>query len=264
MGKVNVRNMWHSETQNKATPAMLDDSCLPRIRTTPSLSEQTYDIIQEAIVTLTFKPGDRLSVQRLSDQLGVSRTPVKEAFQRLEQEGLVSVVPRRGTFVSPIEVKDIDEILEARGVVEGFAARSAALGLSETDLEEAGTVLEHQENALEMGKVPESAEIGHGFHVIVLSQLENDRMVGFLKQMDLQYTRIRRIFSHAFVRQRQSLKEHYGILSTLQARNPDAAYHAMFDHHWSVRDELVASYKTGIGEAAHFPETLEGGRSSGG
>lgn len=238
---------------------MPDDSRLPRVRTTPSLTEQTYEIIQEAIVTLAFKPGDRLSVQRLSEQLGVSRTPVKEAFQRLEQEGLVSVLPRKGTFISPIEVKDIDEILEARAVVEGFAARIAARSLSRADLEKAEGVLERQAEALEVGRIPESAEIGHRFHVIVLSQLENDRMVGFLKQMDLQYTRIRRIFSWAFSRQRQSLREHYGILTTLRARDPDAAFHAMFDHHWSVRDELVASYETGVRDGAHFRERSASG-----
>lgn len=243
---------------------MPDDPSLPRIRARPSLSEQTYEVIQDAIVTLAFKPGDRLSVQRLSEQLGVSRTPVKEAFQRLEQEGLVSVVPRRGTFVSPIEVKDIDEILEARGLVEGFAARIAAMDLSEADLEEAEKTLRRQENALEAGRIPESAEIGHGFHVIVLTRLDNDRMVGFLKQMDLQYTRIRRIFSHAFARQRQSLREHYGILTTLRSRDPDAAYNAMFDHHWSVRDELVASYETGIRGGAHFREVPEPGLMAGG
>jgi len=210
------------------------------------LGEQTYEVIRDAIVSLRFEPGARLSVQGLSDQLGVSRTPVKDAFQRLEQEGLVSIMPRRGTFVSPIEVKDIDEILEARALLEGFAARIAALELSRTDLAEAEGILERQGNALEAGEIPDSAEIGHGFHVIVLSKLQNDRMVGFLKQMDLQYTRIRRIFSHAFERQRQSLREHYGILATLQTRDPDAAYHAMFHHHWSVRDELVASYQSGI------------------
>lgn len=225
---------------------MTQDASLPRLQTTPSLGEQTYEIIQDAIVSLTFKPGDRLSVQRLSDQLGVSRTPVKDAFQRLEQEGLVSVVPRRGTFVSPIEVQDIDEIMEARALIEGFAARRAALELSEDDLLEAEGILRRQGNALEAGHIPESAEIGHGFHVIVLGKLENQRMVVFLKQMDLQYTRIRRIFSDVFSRQSQSLKEHHQILATLQAKNPEAAYHAMFDHHWSVRDELVASYRTGV------------------
>jgi len=238
---------------------MSEDSHLPKIRTAPSLSEQTYQIIQDAIVTLTFRPGDRRSVQKLSDQLGVSRTPVKEAFQRLEQEGLVSVVPRRGTFVSPIEVKDIDEILEVRALIEGFAASISATDLSRADLEEAETVLERQGRALEAGRIPESAEIGHGFHVILMSRLDNERMVGFLKQVDLQYTRIRRIFSHEFQRQRQSLSEHYGILETLRARNADAAYHAMFDHHWSVRDEMVALYQTGIREGTPLGGTPEAG-----
>lgn len=226
---------------------------LPKPQGSPSLGEQTYQIIQEAIVHLRFKPGDRLSVQRLSDQLGVSRTPVKEAFQRLEQERLVSVVPRKGTFVSPIEVRDIDEILEARALVEGFAARRAAKQLTPKDLKKALEILDRQEEALDRGRVPESAEIGHGLHLMIIGELENDRMVSFLWQMDLQYTRIRRIFAHEADRQRQSLKEHRGILDTLRAGDPDAADRAMFDHHWSVRDDLVEAYRNGIrGNAVDF------------
>ncbi len=239
---------------------MPKDLQLGKIRTAPSLGEQTYEIIQEAIVSLRFKPGDRLSVQKVSDRLGVSRTPVKEAFARLEQEGLVSVVPRRGTFVSPIEVKDIDEILEARALIEAFAATRAAEELSGEELEKVQSVLERQGEALEAGKIPESAEIGHGLHLIVLDHLANDRMETFLTNMDLHYTRIRRIFSREFSRQHQSLREHLGILETLRARDQDAAYHAMFEHHLSVRDDLVASFQTGIGEGtlnSIQPETQE-------
>ena len=229
---------------------MAETPALPRLETLPSLGEQTYEVIQEAIVSLEFQPGDRLSVQRLSDLLGVSRTPVKDAFQRLEQEGLVSVVPRKGTFVSPIEVRDIDEILEARALVEGFATSRAARLLSPEELGEADEVLERMGKALNTGLIPEAAEIGHEFHVIVLRKLGNDRMVSFLRQLDLQYTRIRRIFSQKASRQHQSLKEHRDILETLKAGNPEAAYSVMFDHHWSVRDELVASFQTGISEGS--------------
>jgi DNA-binding GntR family transcriptional regulator len=219
---------------------------LPRLETFPSLGEQTYEVILNAIISLELQPGARLSVQRLSDRLGVSRTPVKDAFLRLEQEGLVNVVPRSGTFVSPIKVKDIDEILEARALVEGFAAARAALQLSNDELAEADSVLERMGLALEAGQIPESAEIGHEFHVIVMNRLENERMMGFLKQIDLQYTRIRRIFSQKASRQYQSLSEHHEILATLKARNENAAYTTMFDHHWSVRDELVSAFESGI------------------
>ena len=224
------------------------------------MGEQTYEVIRDAIVSLEFAPGEQLSVQRLSDLLGVSRTPVKDAFQRLEREGLVSVFPRKGTIVSPIEVKDIDEILEARALVEGFAASRAALQLSSEELSESEAILGRMGNAIQAGHIPESADIGHGFHELVLRKLENDRMMSFLRQIDLQYTRIRRIFSHfteRASRQRRSLEEHYEILATLRARNVDAAYSVMFDHHWSVRDELVESFETGIGDGTLISEPLE-------
>jgi len=232
-----------------------DSLSLPRLDISPPLSRQTYEIILNAILSFEFRPGDRLSVQWLSEQLGVSRTPVKEALQRLEQEGLVTVVARTGTFVSPIEVKDIDEILEARALVEAFAAARAARELSRAELGEAENALENMARALEEDRIARCAELGHGLHLIILTKLANDRLEGFLKQMDLQYTRVRRIFSHKASRQQQSLDEHYGILKRLKDHDSAAAFSAMYDHHLSVRDDLVVAWRATAGEKG-YPEEL--------
>jgi DNA-binding GntR family transcriptional regulator len=91
-----------------------------------SLSDRAYFAIRELIVTLELAPGSIVSERDLQERLGVGRTPVREALQRLEGERLIEVYPRRGIFVSSINVLDLAVLSEVRTVLEGFAARLAA------------------------------------------------------------------------------------------------------------------------------------------
>jgi DNA-binding GntR family transcriptional regulator len=91
-----------------------------------SLGDRAYFAIRELIVTLDLAPGSIISERELQDRLGLGRTPVREALQRLEGERLVEVYPRRGIFVSAVNVRDLGVLSEVRSVLESFAARLAA------------------------------------------------------------------------------------------------------------------------------------------
>src|SRR5687768_11444608 len=84
------------------------------------------DLIREAIMDGRLEPGARLKEERLAQDLGISRTPVREALQRLNTEGLVQARPNRGTFVRAYEPAELDELYELRALLEGHAARRAA------------------------------------------------------------------------------------------------------------------------------------------
>ena len=98
----------------------------PKAAEAQSLSDRAYYAIRELIVTLALAPGSIVSERELQDRLGVGRTPVREALQRLESERLVEVYPRRGIFVSNVNVLDLAVLSEVRVVLEGFGARLAA------------------------------------------------------------------------------------------------------------------------------------------
>ena len=104
----------------------LNDSILEYANTSTSLSEQAYAEIEERIVTLTLRPGEVLSETALAGSLGIGRTPVREALQRLAREGLVVVLPRRGILVSVFSVQAQLRMLEVRREVERLMVRSAA------------------------------------------------------------------------------------------------------------------------------------------
>ena len=91
-----------------------------------SLSEQAYGQLRRMIVRLDFAPGDVLREDALQDTLGMSRTPIREALQRLAREHFVTVIPRRGMFVSGIDVSELGLLFETRSVLEPYAARLAA------------------------------------------------------------------------------------------------------------------------------------------
>ena len=90
------------------------------------LSEKAYRLIKEKVVTLELPPSAVIDEHVLMQQLGLGRTPIREALQRLDSEGLVNIARRRGTFVNDISVTDLQKIFELRIVLEGFCARLAA------------------------------------------------------------------------------------------------------------------------------------------
>lgn len=98
----------------------------PEAAEAQSLSDRAYYAIRELVVTLELAPGSIVSERELQERLGVGRTPVREALQRLEGERLIEVYPRRGIFVSNVNVLDLAVLSEVRTVLEGFAARLAA------------------------------------------------------------------------------------------------------------------------------------------
>jgi len=98
------------------------------------LGEKVYSLIRQQILLRRFQAGEKLDIYRLADQLGVSRTPVKDAVNRLALEGLVEIVPRRGTFVTSVGRKDIEELFDARCMVELWAAQKAMKRVTDQEI----------------------------------------------------------------------------------------------------------------------------------
>ena len=108
---------------------------IPPSGATVSLSDQAFYAIRELIVTLELAPGAVVNERELTERLGIGRTPVREALRRLAQEKLVEVYPRRGIFVTAIDVRDLARLCEVRAVLEPEAARLAAERATQLDLD---------------------------------------------------------------------------------------------------------------------------------
>ena len=94
-----------------------------------------FETLRDAIITQVLKPGERLMEIQLADEMGVSRTPVREAIRKLELEGLVVMVPRKGAYVAGVSMKDIHEVYEVRSALEMLAVTLAAERITEEELD---------------------------------------------------------------------------------------------------------------------------------
>ena len=109
---------------------------------TSSLADRAYHAIRGMIVSLDLRPGAVIDERALMDRLGIGRTPTREALRRLAQEGLVEVYPRRGMFVTSVEIRDLASLAEVRSVLESHVARLAAERATDEDREALETLLE--------------------------------------------------------------------------------------------------------------------------
>jgi DNA-binding GntR family transcriptional regulator len=194
-----------------------------------SLSDQAYFRIRELIVSLELAPGAIVDERELMAQLEIGRTPVREALRQLARENLVEVHPRRGMFVSSVEVGDLAALSEVRAVLESFAARLAASRRTESDLDETARLL------AELAR-----EDGHdGRALIELDQLLHRHVWrsahnSFLEEtLDGYYVLTLRIWFLALervTRLDEAVQEHRELLEAIRDGHADAAADAMRRH----------------------------------
>jgi DNA-binding GntR family transcriptional regulator len=140
------------------------------------LVDQVVDVIVDAIVTGQFRPGAKLVEMQIGEQLGVSRGPVREAFRRLEQMGLVAKVPYRGTFVSTLTVDDVRELHDLRAPLEGLAARLLAEKRDPADVERLASILEAMQHVPPSGDHTRTITLDADFHDTLIA-LTGHRML---------------------------------------------------------------------------------------
>lgn len=214
---------------------------LPKIVSENTLTEQAYQTIKKAILNLDLIPGESVSIQQLTDQLGVSRTPIRSALHLLEKEGLLTVTSRKGIIISNLTIKDVEEILELRILLESHAAEIAAHQLTDEELDIAKVLCKEMEDVFGNKSVFEFIAVGHRFHRLILSKVKNQRMFAILEQLDSQYQRIRQYLAHHTepTMMQNSIKDHNRILEALISRDADKACMAMREHLSKTRQDAI-------------------------
>jgi len=211
---------------------------LPKVAEPVSLKDKAYNAIKSAILSLKLKPGDPLVESDLAQQLGISKTPVRDALLELEREGFVTKILFKGTYVSEVTLKDVGEVFQVRAVLEGLAARLVAPLLSAEELEEAEKIITAAEAALAEGDIALCSEHGKRFHRLIISKADNQRLQTIILNLDDHLQRFRLLSDQINGRLNKSLKEHRRILQALRRRDPIAAEEAVRGHLFSVLQDL--------------------------
>ncbi len=200
---------------------------LSGLKAGPSITEQVYQAIRSLLLAGGHRPGSRLSEAGLAERLEVSRGPVREALERLAQEGLVVRVPRRGSFVRRYEASDVIELMELRCVLEAAAARLAVRRASDADLAAMEQLLQAANQVIQSGRgYPPDKD----FHQ-ALARLAGNRALE--RSAGLVYDQLRLARALAVQRPgraREAWTEHAAILRALLARDEDAAEAAVTRH----------------------------------
>jgi DNA-binding GntR family transcriptional regulator len=196
---------------------------------TVSLADRAYHAIREMIVSLDLRPGAVIDERRLMQQLGIGRTPTREALRRLAQERLVEVYPRRGMFVTSVEIRDLASLAEVRSLLESSAARLAAERATDDDRGAVAGLLDELERHTELDQ-RELMALDERSHRQVYRCAHNQVLEASLEEY---YVLALRIWYLALDQAReleQAVLDHREILEAIRDGEADRAAEAMRRH----------------------------------
>lgn len=183
------------------------------------LRDVVSDVLRQAIKDGVLKPGERLMEIRLAEELGVSRTPIREAVRKLEQEGFVVMVPRRGTYVADISLKDIAQVFEIRSALEELAAGLAAERITPDELESLERILVEINEYIANDDFDKIVDADVRFHDILYQASRNQRLVDILHNLREQMLRFRSISMHYPGRLAATWEEHRQMVENIANHN---------------------------------------------
>jgi len=207
---------------------------------TITFQQQAYDFVKTQILTLRYKPGQILTDSQVAQELGISRTPVREAFHRLENEGLlINESPRRGWRVYTLSLADVHEIFDLKEVIEGLIARQAARCDDPAPQSALRDVMKRMRDACDEGNPEAWLSADMALHEAIFSMARSDRGHRIVANLNDQWHRVRIGFVAIQGRMLRSTDEHQAIIDAILAGDGEAAEQRMRHHLNAVREELV-------------------------
>lgn len=207
------------------------------------LRDVVFHTLRQAILKGEMKPGERLMEIQLAQKLGVSRTPVREAIRKLELEGLVLMIPRKGAEVAEITIEDLVDVLEVRGALEELAVKDACDHITEEQLEDLKEAAETFRKALEHKDLVACAQADMDFHEIIYGATNNRRLVQMLNNLREQMYRYRMEYLKDARTHKILLKEHDAIRCALKKHDKVGAGNAIRIHIENQKRSIVNSLK---------------------
>jgi len=219
----------------------MDDKRIPiRLDNYKPLRELVFEGLRESILDGRLEPGQRLMEIQLAEQMGVSRTPVREAIRKLELEGLVVMIPRKGAYVADMSMKDISEVFEIRSALEGLAAELAAERISENELERLERYLYEIAEAIENNDLDRCIEVDTGFHEELFSASHNAKLEQMISNLREQIQRFRIQSLARPGRMETALQEHRALVEAIGQRDSELARQLAQEHIESAENALIS------------------------
>ena len=212
---------------------------------TPLKKTKLYEEISKQIISLInsgeLKPGERLMEIHLADKLGVSRTPIREAIRKLELEGLVTMIPRRGAEVAQITEKNLKDVLEVRRALDALTVELACERITDEELaqlEEAKELFVKSTKTKDANKI---AKADVAFHDIILIASRNDRLTQMISNLSQQMYRYRLEYVKDDAHYEKLIEEHNTIFEAIRRRDSKVGAEAIISHIDNQEKSIIRS-----------------------
>jgi DNA-binding GntR family transcriptional regulator len=224
------------------------------IQRTDSIRKKVYVHLRELILTGEYAPHERLFETKISEEIGASRTPVREALHSLELEGLIECLPKVGYAVKPISAQEVAEICEIRGTIEGLAARWAVEKAKDTLIEELQMNIGASEIKAEKGEARSFIELDAQFHEIIARLSGSKRLLELAQALRHHMLRYRAQSIYSTENVVRAIEGHKGILASIEKGDMDGIALAIQKHleqakkdilHFAFKDNDVKREKKG-------------------
>ena len=194
------------------------------------LRDVVFNTLRQAILRGELKPGERLMEIQLANKLGVSRTPIREAIRKLELEGLVLMIPRKGAEVAEITEKSLRDVLEVRRALEELSVQLACEKITKEEIRELERVAKEFQQVVKSSDITEIAEVDVRFHDIIYTATDNQKLVQLLNNLREQMYRYRVEYLKRDGVFPQLIAEHEAIIRHIENNEKEKATEVMCRH----------------------------------
>ena len=219
------------------------------------LRDVVFNTLRKAILKGELKPGERLMEIALAERLGVSRTPVREAMRKLELEGLVSIIPNKGAYVTGITRKDVEDIYAIRSLLEGLCARWATAYITEKQLDALEENIYLSEFHASKGHAQKLTELDDQFHDILYEACSSKMLEHQLRDFHEYVRRMRKQNLSGSERGLEAVLEHKQIMEAICRKDADRAQELAALHMRNAYDNMI---KNGLLDAYDEKERIDG------
>lgn len=194
------------------------------------LRDVVFENLREAILEGKLRPGQRLMEVQLAEQLGVSRTPVREAIRKLELEGLVVMLPRKGAYVANMSLKDVIDVLEVRASLEGLSASLAAERITPEDIERLKKISEEFNKSTLESDIETLLKKDVEFHECIFRATNNKKLHQLINSLWEQVYRFRVTYISDYDSSKSIIEEHQNILNAIVSGDSELAKKYATEH----------------------------------
>ncbi|MCM1118487.1 MAG: GntR family transcriptional regulator [bacterium] len=208
------------------------------------LRDVVFNTLRQAILTGELKPGERLMEIHLADKLGVSRTPIREAIRKLELEGLVTMIPRKGAEVAQITEKSMNDVLEVRRAMDALCAELACERITDEETQLLGQACEAFEAAVRTRDVKRIAQADVELHDIIVQATGNQRLVQLINNLSEQMYRYRFEYIKDASQHQRLIEEHRVIYESILKKDRETASQAARMHIDNQKKAIIAQIRS--------------------